>query len=140
MYDVPGLGDPSITTKSWLKSAVEIASKDLDGIIFVINASNRVNTFDCLYTIALKNIMDDFSIYKIGFVFTHAKGAKMDIDRGETHIHRLLEFCKLQDYKIPGLRDRIFLFEQGVSTPGGLRAWLDMIFIGTRKDSDKKLI
>merc|ERR1719471_905868 len=71
VIDVPGLGDPKITTKKWLSMANTISGQKYDCMLFVINGTNRVDNSLLLLGIAIKH-MAEFPANSVIVVFTHA--------------------------------------------------------------------
>jgi len=70
VYDVPGMSDPEITTKHWIKIASEISNQKVDLVLFCVNSTNRVSNNELIYSIAMKHILMFLDTRKLAICFT----------------------------------------------------------------------
>lgn len=70
MIDVPGLGDPRMTTKKWLSVASELSNKKVDLVLFILNSTLRVSNDQLVYSLAIKCLVEEFDTAGMAFCYT----------------------------------------------------------------------
>lgn len=92
--DVPGMGDPEITTKDWIQTAATMANKKIDLILFTVNSTNRVSNNEVIYSIALKHLVKNLDTRKVAFCFTRCGTENFTKEKGTQYIDQLWKCLK----------------------------------------------
>lgn len=94
VVDTPGFGDPTISTRNWIKDAQRVQNFDFDAIIYVINSTSRCSFELMVYTIVSKYLFQNYLHNRIIFFFTRCQTSGFTPQTGREYIQTLWTNCK----------------------------------------------